>query len=64
MMNLSPRTGRPIKGETKKELRLQLRLNQEEMDRIDKCAIRLGITRTDVVNKGIRLVEAQLDEQK
>lgn len=61
---MSPRTGRPIKGETRKDLRLQLRLNQEEMALIDECAKRTESTRTEVVMKGIKLVKQQLDEKE
>lgn len=61
---MSPRTGRPIKGETRKEMRLQLRLNQEEMALIDECAERMAVTRTEVVMNGVKLVKRKLDETK
>ncbi len=58
---MSPKIGRPIKGESKRDKSLQLRMSQEELDLLDDCAKRLDATRTDVVNKGIRLVKAELD---
>lgn len=60
MKSLSPRTGRPIVGETKKELRLQLRLNHEEMQLIDECASKLGKNRTETVMQGVKLLEREL----
>lgn len=60
---MSPRTGRPIKGESKRDKSLQLRMSQKELDLLDECAKRLDSTRTDVVNKGIRLVKSELDKE-
>lgn len=59
---MSPRTGRPIKGSSKRDKSLQLRMSAEELELLDECAKRLDTTRTEVVNKGIRLVKNQLDE--
>ena len=59
---MSPRTGRPIKGNSKRDKSLQLRMSAEELELLDECAKRLDTTRTEVVNKGIRLVKNQLDE--
>lgn len=61
---MSPRTGRPLKGETKKEIRLQLRLNSEENALIEECAERMNTTRIDVVMQGIKMVKAKLDEKQ
>lgn len=57
---MSPRTGRPpINGESRKE-KLNIRLTKEEKDRIDKCAEKLGISRTDTIMRGISLVENEI----
>ena len=58
-----PRTGRPIKGTSKRDKSLQLRMSEEELILLDECAKRLDISRTDVVNKGIRLVKDGLDKK-
>lgn len=60
---MSPRTGRPIKGTSKRDKSLQIRMTQEELELLDDCAERLNATRTDVVNKGIQLVKAELDKK-
>lgn len=60
---MSPRTGRPIKGDSKRDKSLQLRMSQQELDLLDECAKSLKITRTDVVNKGIQLVKTELDKK-
>ena len=51
-------------GITRKEHRLQLRLNDEELRALDDCAAALKTTRTDVVNRGIQLVKESLDTAK
>ena len=61
---MSPKMGRPIKGASKRDKSLQLRMSGEELKLLDECATRLNATRTDVVNKGIRLVKLELDKQK
>lgn len=60
---MSPRTGRPIKGTSKRDKSLQLRMSEEELNVLDECAKRLNLSRTDVVNKGIGLVKKELDEK-
>ena len=60
---MSPRTGRPIKGTSKRDKSLQLRLSGEELSLLDECARRLNISRTDVISKGIQLVNEELDKK-
>lgn len=60
---MSPRTGRPIKGGSRRDKSLQLRMSSEELDLLDICATELEISRTDVVNLGIRLVKEKLDKK-
>lgn len=61
---MSPRTGRPVKGSSKRDKSLQLRMSAEELALLDECSERLSISRTDVVNTGIRLVKSELDKNK
>ena len=61
---MSPRTGRPVKGSSKRDKSLQLRMSAEELALLDECSERLSISRTDVVNTGIRLVKSELDKKK
>ena len=60
---MSPQMGRPIKGTSKRDKSLQLRMSQEELDILDECAKRLDESRTDVVNRGIQLVKEKLDKK-
>ena len=60
---MSPKTGRPIKGSSKRDRSLQLRMSEEELALLEQCAQRLSVTRTDVVNYGVRLVKAELDKK-
>jgi len=38
-------------------------MSGEELDLLEECAERLNMTRTDVVNRGIKLVKLELDEK-
>lgn len=58
---MAPRTGRPTSN--KKSERLEIRLAPNELARIQECADRLGISKTDVINKGVEMVKAELDKK-
>ena len=60
---MSPKTGRPIQGESRKDNKLQIRMNDEELALLDECVQRMESTRTAVVNKGIQLVKKELDNK-
>ena len=60
---MSPRTGRPVKGTSKRDKSLQLRLSEAELQLLDECAKQLNTSRTDVVSKGIQLVWNELGEK-
>jgi hypothetical protein len=58
---MSPRTGRPTSN--KKTERLEIRLTPEEAHDLQECADRLEISKTEVINKGVQLVKAELDKK-
>ena len=53
---MSPKTGRPHKDVTK-SVNLGLRITKETADKLQRCAETLGISRTEVIEKGIDLVD-------
>lgn len=59
---MSPRTGRPTAN--KKTERLEIRLTPDELELMEECAKNLGMSKTDVINKGIKLVKAGIDKEK
>ena len=59
-MDVSPRTGRPTTN--KKTERLEIRLTPDEAQLLMECAERLQISKTAVINKGVRMVKAKLDK--
>ena len=61
---MSPRTGRPLKGETKRDNRVVIKLDEGEYATLEECVERLSATKTDVVVKGIKLVKQELDKDK
>ena len=58
---MSPK-GRPTTN--KKTERLEIRLAPDELALMQECADRLGISKTDVINKGVKLVKAEIDKKK
>lgn len=61
---MSPRTGRPPKGNASKTVALQLKIRPETAETLQQCAEQLGITRTEVVEQGIDLVAQALNDKK
>lgn len=57
---MSPK-GRPTTN--KKTERLEIRLAPDELALIQECADKLEISKTDVINKGIKLVKAEIDKK-
>lgn len=56
---MSPRTGRPPK-ENPKKVNIGLRITEETAKKLQDCADILHISRTEVIEKGIDLVEDEL----
>ena len=46
-----------------KNIRLEIRLTKDENELLTECAEKLKTTKTEVINKGIRLVKKKLDEK-
>lgn len=58
---MSPRTGRPTAN--KKTERLEIRLTPDEAKLLQECSDRLQMSKTEVINKGVQLVKAELDKK-
>ena len=58
---MSPRTGRPTSN--RKTERLEIRLTPEEAQDLQYCAEKLQISKTGVINKGVKLIKAELDKK-
>lgn len=56
---MAPKLGRPPK-EVTKNVALGLRISQETAEKLQRCADSLKISRTEVIEKGIDLVEKDL----
>lgn len=55
---MSPRTGRPT--ENPKQHRESFRLSDEDMRKIEFCMKETGMSKTDIIRKGIDLVYMQI----
>lgn len=58
---MSPRTGRP-KSEKPKDTMLRVRLDEEYRKKLDNCAEKLDVSKSDVIRKGIDLVEKSIQK--
>ena len=58
---MSPRTGRPPKENARKN-DLNIRLTDEEKQEIQFVADTLGVSRTDAILKGIKLLKAEIEK--
>ena len=58
---MSPRTGRPPK-DNPRNVNLNIRLTDQEAKEIQECANALGISRTDAIMRGIRLLKQAIKE--
>ncbi len=57
---MSPKKmGRPL-SENPKNIKLQIRVDQETMDMLDECVEELKSNRSDVVRKGIERIASDL----
>ena len=59
---MAPRTGRPT--DSRKNLRLQIRVDEQTLAELDECVKRDNSTRSDVVRKGIKLVKGEQEKQR
>lgn len=57
---MSPRT----KSDKSKRNRFELRLDDEMNGILEECSEKLKTTKTEVINKGIRMVKTELDKEK
>ena len=60
---MSPRTGRPPKGEQTRTNKITIRISDDEAQKIQDCADRLEKSRTDAIMAGIDLLKADLDKK-
>ena len=60
---MSPRTGRPPKGEVSRTVKINLRVTEGEAQKIQYCADKMGTSRIDAIVSGIELLKAELDKK-
>lgn len=59
---MSPRTGRPT--DDPKQLSTRVRLSQEDIDRLEYCAVRTGQSKADIIRQGIKAVYDRLKQEE
>ena len=59
---MSPRTGRP-KSETPKNIQLKIRADEKMLADVNLCAEALGITKSDVIRKGVQLLKETIEKK-
>ncbi len=56
---MSPKTGRP-KSDNPKDTRIQVRIDKETLAKLDECAEKQNMTRSEVIRKGIDMVHKKI----
>lgn len=59
---MSPRTGRPPK-EDSRENQYRLRMSNDELHKLEVCCQKKGLSKAEVIRKGIDLVYKEVSEQ-
>lgn len=57
---MSPRP----KSDKSKHKRFELRLDDEMDNMLNECSEKMNTTKTEVINKGIRMVKSELDKKE
>ncbi len=58
---MSPKMGRP-KSDSPKDTMLRVRLDEEYRKKLERCAEKLNLSKSDIVRKGIDLVEQSVEK--
>lgn len=58
---MSQNTGRP-KSDSPKDTMLRVRLDEEYRKKLERCAEKLNLSKSDIVRKGIDLVEQSTEK--
>lgn len=56
---MSPR----LKSDKSKHHRFELRLDDEMNDILNECSKKLQVSKTEIINKGVRMVKSELDKK-
>ncbi len=59
---MSPRTGRPPKDDSR-ENQYRLRMSNEELRKLEVCCKKTGLSKADVIRKGIEKIYKEVSEQ-
>ena len=59
---MSTKTGRPTTN--KKTERLEIGPAPDELELMEECSKILNVSKTEVINKGVKLVKAEIDQKK
>ena len=57
---MSPKIGRPPKGESSKNVSLQLRITEKTAQELKECSEALKVSRTEVIEKGIEKIHSEV----
>lgn len=61
---MSPRTGRPIKDGQRKEERITFRATDKDSEKIEFCCRETGLSKSEVIRKGVDNLFEQLKKTK
>lgn len=61
---MSPKMGRPVSGDERKNTTVRLRMEPQEIQQLDEIAERLETTRSGAIREALKHLKEKLDKEK
>ncbi|QBX26507.1 hypothetical protein Javan326_0038 [Streptococcus phage Javan326] len=59
---MAKKMGRPLKGESKRDKRVTIRLTEDEFAFVDEVSTKVGLSKTETILKAVELLNTSLEE--
>ena len=58
---MAKKMGRPLKGESKRDKRVTIRLTEDEFAFVDEVSTKVGLSKTETILKAVELLNTSLE---
>nr|DAQ68745.1 MAG TPA: NikA, BACTERIAL CONJUGATION, RELAXASE, DNA [Caudoviricetes sp.] len=59
---MAKKMGRPLKGESKRDKRVTIRLTEDEFAFVDEVSTKVGLSKTETILRAVELLNTSLEE--
>ncbi|MBW8107270.1 MULTISPECIES: CopG family transcriptional regulator [Streptococcus] len=59
---MAKKMGRPLKGESKRDKRVTIRLTEDEFAFVDEVSTKVGLSKTETILTAVELLNTSLEE--